>query len=111
MAKVKITIAGRDYSLSCADGDEDRVRELGALIDFEASAIASKMSFVSETNLLVMAALQMADQASSSGVGSRAATGLDGTDDAEGFDDEALAQLLNGVAEDIESVAASLNKG
>lgn len=105
MANVKLEIAGRPYTLSCGPGEEERVMELGARLDSEAQAIASKVSFVSEAKLLLMTALQIADAAEGSGAENAPA---EKPSEPAGLPEEMVASLLNSVAEDIESIAASL---
>ena len=62
MPEVNIQVAGRSYRIGCGEGEEERVAELGARIDTEASALASQMGQVSEGRLMLMAALMLADK-------------------------------------------------
>ena len=64
MAEVDIKVAGRTYRVGCGTGEEERVAELGARIDTEATALASQMGQISEGRLLLMSALMLADKLS-----------------------------------------------
>ena len=110
MASVKLEVAGRGYTLSCAPGEEGRVLELVARIDKEAQAIASKMSFVSESKLLLMTALQMADLADSAVVGQVSQSAPDAAPANDGIEPRAVASILDEVTMEIEAIAAGLAK-
>lgn len=59
MADVRVTIAGRQYDVHCADGQEARLHELAALVDGKARDIAGG----TEVRQLLFAALMLADEA------------------------------------------------
>lgn len=60
MADVRLTIASRPYDVHCADGQEDQLRQLAALIDEKARGIQGG----TEVRQLLFAALMLADEAS-----------------------------------------------
>ena len=62
MADVSLTINGRNYSISCDDGQERRVMELGSFIDKRLREIARGAGAVSEQHLFVLTSLLMADE-------------------------------------------------
>ena len=64
MPEVDISVAGRTYRVGCGDGEENRVAELGARIDAEAKALSSQMGTITESRLLLMSALMLADKLS-----------------------------------------------
>ncbi|MBL0767447.1 cell division protein ZapA [Sphingopyxis sp. DHUNG17] len=59
MADVKLTVAGRPYDVHCADGEEDQLRQLAALVDEKARNIQGG----TEVRQLLFAALMLADEA------------------------------------------------
>ncbi len=62
MPTVSLTINGRPYSISCDDGQERRVMELGHFIDKRLREIARGAGAVSEQHLMVLTSLLMADE-------------------------------------------------
>ena len=62
MALVNIMISGRAYTVACDDGEEEHVRELGALVDAKAREVQETVGQVGDQRLLLMAALLMADE-------------------------------------------------
>lgn len=63
MAQVEITINDRKYNIACDDGEEARVRTLAAYVDEKTRAIAGTGSG-SESHLLLVTALVLADEIS-----------------------------------------------
>ena len=59
MSNVSLTIGGRQFSVSCAAGEEAHVARLGRLIDEKAAAAGAVGQ--SETRMLLFAALMLAD--------------------------------------------------
>lgn len=62
MAKVTISLNGKPYSVACDEGQEGRVLELGSYIDRNMRQIARNGAAKSESHLLVLTALVMADE-------------------------------------------------
>lgn len=63
MPQVSIQIANRTYELACGDGEQDRVRELGAYVDGKILELRKQMPpGTAEVKLLVFAALMLADE-------------------------------------------------
>ena len=61
MPQVKLNIAGREYQVNCADGEEQRLEALGGLIDDKLRE-GAEPSALSETRALLYAALFLADE-------------------------------------------------
>ena len=61
MSDVNLSIGGRNYSVACADGEEDHVRRLATVIDGKLSAMGGNLSPNDAKNLL-FAALMLADE-------------------------------------------------
>lgn len=68
MAQISVTVHERPYQVMCEDGQEEHVRRLAAYVDQRVREIAGKSGVpgpagqVTETRLLVMAALMVADE-------------------------------------------------
>ncbi|MAM35359.1 MAG: hypothetical protein CMH28_09830 [Micavibrio sp.] len=62
MAQVSININGRQYGISCDDGQEQRVRDLATYINASVGDIASAGAAQNEAHLLVLAALVLTDE-------------------------------------------------
>lgn len=60
MSNVQLSIGGRNYTLACADGEEEHVRALGALI--EEKIQASGAVGQSEGRMFLFGALMLADE-------------------------------------------------
>lgn len=61
MSEVSLRIGGRNYTVACADGEEDHVRVLGEVIDAKLQQLGGKPSAQESQNLL-FAALLLADE-------------------------------------------------
>ena len=57
-----LSISGRNYRISCRDGDEDRIARLGDDIAARAERITGSLGTLPEGQLLVMTALMLADE-------------------------------------------------
>lgn len=61
MSDVALLIGGRSYTVACADGEEDHILELAAMIDERLSRMGTNLSHMEAKNLL-FAALMLADE-------------------------------------------------
>jgi cell division protein ZapA len=62
MADVNLSINGKPYSISCDAGQEKRVTELGRYVDSRLREISKAGAASTETHLLVLTALMLADE-------------------------------------------------
>lgn len=62
MGQVIVSIGGRNYPLSCRDGDEGRIAELANGIAAKAEGLTRSLGGMSEPRLLLMSALMIADE-------------------------------------------------
>ena len=62
MPDVKLSIAGRDYFVACNPGEEQRLMDLGAMVDASALEAAGGSRGLTETRVLLFAALLLADK-------------------------------------------------
>ena len=61
MSNVSLTIGGRQFTVACAVGEEDHVRELGRAIDSRLDAMGDPRG-QNESRMLLFAALLLADE-------------------------------------------------
>ena len=61
MSNVTLSIAGRNFTVACAAGEESHVLGLGSMIDGKLSAMG-ELSTQSESRMLLFAALLLADE-------------------------------------------------
>lgn len=62
MAEVNVSIHGKPYGISCDDGQEERVLEVGRYVDARARDISTAGAASNENHLLVLTALVLADE-------------------------------------------------
>lgn len=60
MSNVVLTIGGRNFTVACADGEEDHIAALGRMIDGKLSAMGQ--AHHNEARMLLFAALLLADE-------------------------------------------------
>jgi cell division protein ZapA len=62
MAQVTLRINGYAHALSCADGEEEHLKAMGAELDARVAALRQAGLSGGEARMLVVAALQLADE-------------------------------------------------
>lgn len=62
MAEITLRINGRGYSMTCDDGQEQRLIDLSNFVNSRLNDIAAAGAATSEAHLLVLTALVMADE-------------------------------------------------
>ncbi|MBS0538362.1 MAG: cell division protein ZapA [Proteobacteria bacterium] len=108
MPQVSIQIANRTYELACGDGEQDRVRELGAYVDSKILELRKQMPpGTAEVKLLVFAALMLADESREArGLAKQAETArASATDNAETLA-SALEELITSRVDKIQKKVA-----
>ncbi|MBO9713799.1 cell division protein ZapA [Sphingomonas sp.] len=95
MAEVTITLAGRDYVVACADGEERHLQQLEALMRPHAETAARASGGISSDRTLLYLALILADLLDEAQ--RNPSTGVSPT-------------LLDRVADRLEAVAAALEE-
>jgi cell division protein ZapA len=112
VGQVSINIRGRQYQIACDDGQEAHLARLGRYLDQRAEQAAPPAGSVSESLLLVMVALLVADELADTtaeidalkNVADNAGQLQNARDTAE----RDVVKALDGVAERIERIAARL---
>ena len=64
MAQVSVTINGRGYQISCDDGQEGHLQDLGNYINSRIEELVASVGQIGDARLLVMANLLVADELS-----------------------------------------------
>jgi cell division protein ZapA len=62
MADVRLSIAGREYIVTCKNGEEERLNALGNLVDTKAREAGGSTGGLNESRQLLFASLLLADQ-------------------------------------------------
>lgn len=62
MPEVKISIGGRDFMVSCQEGEEHFLQSAAAMLDTEASALSAQIGRLPEPRMLLMSGLMLADK-------------------------------------------------
>lgn len=62
MAEVDIRINGRQFSIACDDGQEQRVMDLANFVDSRVKEMAAAGAGTNESHLLVLTSIVMADE-------------------------------------------------
>ena len=63
MPDLTITIGGRDFAVSCQQGEEHFLRTAAGMLDAEAQTLMGQIGRIPETRMLLMAGLMLADKA------------------------------------------------
>jgi cell division protein ZapA len=104
MADVRLSIAGREYIVTCKDGEEPRLQALGAMVDEKAREAGGPSGGLNESRLLLFSALLLADKlhdGSGNVIGSPAPQATDPAVDQ-------AAETLERLADRLESLALRL---
>jgi len=111
MGQVAFKVNGRDFVVSCADGQEGRLRRLAQYVDAKAGEFAKALGQVGEARLILLAALAIADELADANAlqeeRSRAgdAPANEGSSEAT---TQAAVSGLDSIVERIESIAARI---
>jgi cell division protein ZapA len=62
MGQIGVTINGRNYTIACDDGQEDRLHELATRVEERVGQLVAASGQIGDTRLLVMANLLFADE-------------------------------------------------
>jgi cell division protein ZapA len=106
MAQVVVRVNGRDFPLSCAEGQEARTRRLAQYVDGKIGAFAKDLGQAGELRLLLLAALVIADELSDAGEALQQERNRPPAP--EIAVSASAAKEIDGLAERIEAIAAAL---
>jgi cell division protein ZapA len=118
MAQVSVTINGRQFRMSCEDGQEDHLMDLARELDNRIGGLRAKFGEIGDTRLTVMAAITVADELAEAGVRvKRLEAELAALQDARVAASDrnkatqaSIATALSSAAERIEGITKKLNQ-
>jgi cell division protein ZapA len=102
MGQVVVKVNGREFPLTCADGQESRIRRLAQYVDAKVGEFTKTVGQVGEARLILLAALVIADELSDANEALRQERNRQGP---SGGGDPGTASGIRSMAERIESVA------
>lgn len=106
MAQVTVEIAGRSYPLACRDGDEPHLLAMAGDLAQKADGLTASLGPMSETRLLLMTALMVADELHDLRAGKSVAAPVE----ALSAGDPALEARLAALTARVHSLTARLGK-
>jgi cell division protein ZapA len=118
MPQINVTINGRQFRMSCEEGEEAHLAELAADLDTRIARLRARFGEIGDTRLTVMAALTVADElAATKAKLQRMEPELAGLQDASAISADrtqathaAVVAALNAAAERIEGLTKMLNE-
>ena len=110
MSQVVVKINGRDFPLSCPDGQEPRIRRLAQYVDAKTVEFKNSLGQIGEARLMLLAAIVIADELldTSEALQQERNRARSASPEVTVGASEAAASGLRDVAERIESIAARL---
>jgi len=119
MAQVSVTINGRQFRMTCEDGQEEHLETLARELDARIGGLRAKFGEIGDTRLTVMAAITVADELAEAGLRvKRLEEELAALQDARVATSDrnkaaqaSLAAALSAAAARIEGITKKLNQG
>jgi len=62
MAQVEIRVNGRDYKVTCDDGQEQRLQQLAAHFDRHVTELSDELGQIGDSRLMLLSALTVCDE-------------------------------------------------
>ncbi|HVC54704.1 MAG TPA: cell division protein ZapA [Stellaceae bacterium] len=106
MGQVVVKVNGREFALSCVDGQEPRTRRLAQYIDAKIGEFTKTIGQVGEARLMLLAALVVADELSDANEALQQERNR--LRAAGGGPPDAASSGIRSIADRIESIAASI---
>lgn len=109
MGQVVVKVNGRDFALSCADGQEPRIRRLAQYVDARIGDFTKTVGQVGEARLILLAAITIADELSDANEALQQernrlrGAGGDGADATAASGIRTIAERIEGIATRLES--------
>ena len=118
MAQVSVTINGRQFRMTCEDGQEEHLEQLASELDSRIGGLRAKFGEIGDTRLTVMAAITVADELAEAGARvKRLEEELAALQDARVTTSDrnkaaqaSIAAALSAAAERIEGITKKLNQ-
>jgi cell division protein ZapA len=105
MGQVVVKVNGREFPLTCADGQETRTRRLAQYVDSKVAEFTKTVGQVGEARLILLAALVIADELSDANEALRLERSRQGTAGGGEAGVPEAASGIRSIAERLESVA------
>ncbi|MEO1135415.1 MAG: cell division protein ZapA [Pseudomonadota bacterium] len=96
MSQVEIRVNGREYRVTCEEGQEDRLQQLSAFLDKRVSAMSADLGQIGDARLMLLAALTICDELFEA---------RERAEDLEGAGEALDAETIGGAARAIEAAA------
>ncbi|MEM7618088.1 MAG: cell division protein ZapA [Pseudomonadota bacterium] len=106
MAEVNVTIANKQYSIACDDGQEQRVVDLASQVDGRMREIAAMGGGATDAHLLVLNSIMMADELSNA-ANNNSSQPIDGLTISQ-EDETAITNAIDQMAARINAIAANI---
>ncbi len=110
MAEITLTINGRNFGISCDDGQEQRVMDLGHYVDGRLKDISRAGAASNEAHLLVLTSLMLADEVFDLRNQISNLGGEDQNVESIKQDELVIAQAIDHLAERIDTIAGRIQK-
>jgi cell division protein ZapA len=118
MTQVSVTINGRQFRMTCEDGQEGHLVNLARELDARIGALRTKFGEIGDTRLTVMAAITVADELAEAGARIKRLeeeiavlqSAQVATSDQNKAAQAAIASALGAAAERVESITKRLNQ-
>ncbi|NBC32246.1 MAG: cell division protein ZapA [Alphaproteobacteria bacterium] len=104
MPEVEVVLNNRTYPILCGEGEEERVREVAAVIDARLAQVKAVAPRTDEAHLLVLVSLLLGDEL----LDAKAAAGGPDTPQTgrlQTGDDEAVAEAIAALADRVDALA------
>lgn len=108
MATVTVEVNGRPYAVGCADGQEDRVRQLAQTLDTHVRQVSSEVGHVGDLRLFLMAGLLLADELHEARLGVAPTAAPSPAPAPAAPSQDGVAEALNAVAARLEKIVQSI---
>lgn len=111
MAQVTVRVGGYSHPVACQDGQERHLTDMAAEVDKRIGALKSMGMQFGETRMLLLAALQLADEThdlQTEVAALKAGGAVAASPPIPAAPDPAVVARLNALAEAIEAIAATL---
>ncbi|MBR1948239.1 MAG: cell division protein ZapA [Alphaproteobacteria bacterium] len=109
MAQITITINSREYAIACEDGQEAHILSLSRMLDEKAKLLGAGANQVSESMLLAMIGLLLADELSELKKGAKPVENSSVNNESLQRIDEDLASTIKSLNNKIKTLANEIN--
>jgi cell division protein ZapA len=106
MADVRLSIAGREYIVTCKNGEEERLNALGHIVDTKAREAGGSTGGLNESRQLLFASLLLADQI----YDAQPNTAIAAMPQNSGIGDDQSAEILERLADRLEKLVQALEE-